>query len=661
MSFAYKKISPSDISVYPYEVNKSFNIENLFDSGITLYIGENLPLDQIRFFDPENDDKTTNNEYRRLIYQSIKHLFYKNYNTNGEFLVSSSYDNYLQTKLYSGSNTSTFRILPNITGSSYQGVNSIYNQNVIYDDIYNYDEVNFDGNRGNLITILSIDKNIYGNNIKPTTFLINTGSFYIKDDGEGNIFDYNNETNYNEIISSGSVEGTYIGNIIYSLGIIVITNQDYICILGSPPIVINNYYSYKNIEQPINFDITENDYSDCNGIDYSSIELIPLDNFDFPDCYIGGDGFLYIIQNQKSYIPGIYKLGYSIKSNNGLLSNTGSINLNIDQYPLEINYTSSKVCNSSISYISYSFDIFGGTPIYSYSWDNQTYYTASGFLNVSISGSILSTTNSLYIKDYLGNIVSKSLSNYYDDILYSININNSIACDTIGSVNIETEQGIKFILSGSLIEYNTNELIYLPTGSYTASIIDNNNCEKLINFSILQNNPITYNITTQSINCNGDNDGSIIITNITGGLEPYDISYYSLFSFPVSSSNIISNLTSNTYYITVTDGNNCSVETEVIINEPTELILTTTGSYEFSCYSTVELNITGGTPPYNYIVSTPQNIYTSDSNIINMINDGLNGFYVTASVIDNNGCIISTTQEIYGRTYIYSGSYCEEI
>ena len=81
MSFAYKKIPPSNISSTPYISNKKFSINNneISGSGITFHIGECLPIDQINFFDPKNDDKTSNNEYKRLIYDSINHLYYKLY------------------------------------------------------------------------------------------------------------------------------------------------------------------------------------------------------------------------------------------------------------------------------------------------------------------------------------------------------------------------------------------------------------------------------------------------------------------------------------------------------------------------------------------------------------------------------------------------------
>lgn len=663
MSFAFKPIPPSDISVYPYKVNKEYNISDLSVGGITLYIGENIPLNQINFFDPINDDQTSNNEYKRLIFSSIKHLFYKNYiNEQQDFIESSSYDNYLQSSLYSGSYYTNIRKLDNITGSSFIGVNSIYNDSVVYDNIYLYDDATYNSNKGTLITVLSIDKNIYGNGIKPSTFTINTGSYFIKDDGEGNLYDYINEENYiNEQITR-IPEYNYIGNIIYSLGIIIITNQDYICLFNSPPTIVNDYYSYKNIEQPLNFDITANDYSDCNGIDYSSLTLVPLPEHEFPDCYIGGDGLLYIINNQLSYIPGEYRIGYTLSSNNGLLSNTGSVYINIDQYPLEItSFTSSKSCINSLNPISYSFNIFGGVPEYSYSWDNNTYNPISGFLNISLSGSILPTTSSLYIKDYVGNIISKSLNNYYDEILYSISITEPSSCETVGSIMVETNQGIKFTLDANPTEYNTNEEISISTGSYIINIYDINNCVVTSSININQLPQITYSIITSSVLCYGNNNGFIEINNITGGVPPYSIYYSSsLITQSLIPSNSISNLYAGNYNVIIYDDNNCSVSSNITITEPNELSSSINDLYINQCFSSIEFLGVGGTTPYTYSLTTPQNIYNSNNNIIDMSQEGLSNYFVTASIIDNNGCVYTTYKEIYGRSYIYSSSYCEQ-
>ena len=98
MSFSYKTLSSNDITLTSYIANKHWEVTNstLSQNGVTIYIGENLPTSRTYLFDPINDLQTSNDEYRRLVFDSIKHLFYENYTSGsltGEFYHSSSYFN----------------------------------------------------------------------------------------------------------------------------------------------------------------------------------------------------------------------------------------------------------------------------------------------------------------------------------------------------------------------------------------------------------------------------------------------------------------------------------------------------------------------------------------------------------------------------------------
>jgi len=664
MSFAFKKISPSDINITDYTANKNYKYldTEISGSGINIFIGENSPISINNGFDPINDDKTTNNEYRRLVFDSIKHLFYHNYISSGTFYISSSYEEYPQTTLFSGSYTTNLRKINNIEGYSFQGNNSIYNESTRYDGTALYDEAYFDSNRGSLITVISLDKNIYGNKINPNTFLISDDVFYIKDDGEGNIFDYSTKSNYDNIIKSGIPSAIYVGNIFYSLGIIIITNSDYICILGSPPTAVNDYFSYENVSAGTDpqLDILSNDYSDCGGIDYSSLTLTSLPGKTFPDCYIGGDSLLHILRNQNSYIPGKYQIGYTIKNNTGLQSNVGLVNLDITSQPLRIsNFNNTKTCKNSPGNIYVSFNIEYGTPTYSYSLDNITYTPISGFENISISQSI-TPTNFIYVKDYINKIASQSIDSYYPLLYVYPTMSNAPYCNpTSGSINIHASGGIYYTINGG-ISRSLDTTYYLSSGSYTASIYDSNNCFTTYSFSIQNTNPITYTLLTQSINCNGSSSGIINITDINGGSGNYILSLTSGSFNSTSSYN--DELEKGIYSLSITDTNGCVLNDFINITSNNSIIFSTTSSYINEYNHVIEINATGGLSPYTYKIQTPNNLYISDNNIIILNYDTLDAMYITSSIIDSVGCISNNIYtEIYGRTYEYSGSYCENI
>jgi hypothetical protein len=642
MSFAYKKISPSSISVYPYISNKSFKLDHLSQDGITIYMGENVPLG---LFNLNNDVKTSNNEYKKLIYSSIKHLLYKPFNNFGEISLT-SYDYFSQTSLYSGSDNKTLvRILSDVSGSSFQGANSLYDGDSTYDNIYNYDDVFFNLGRGNLISILSIDKKLYGECIKPNTFKYLNNDVYILDDGEGNIIDENN---------------IHIGNIIYALGIVIITNPNYICIFDSPPTLINNYFSFVNTLSPNSLNITENDYSDCGSVNYSTMELIPLDNELFPDSYIGADYKLYLLNNQNKYIPGNYKIGYQLESNSGLLSNVGEITIQITSTPLIItNIEQTQICSGSNGDINVTFEWEGGVPVYSYSWDNINYNVINSFTTNTISTIINSTTSSLYIKDYVGTVISGNLNNFSDNISFNTIINPVSQCIS-GNIIFNSEEDMNIEISG--IIYNNNEIIPIISGGSYEAIISNNTCSKIYNFNVPTLGNIDFNLVTSSISCHNGNNGTISINNISGGLPPYQI-YQNLSNslIPILG-NSIGNLSEGAYSIHVVDSIGCVGIKNVLISNPDSMSFGTNIVYN-ECYSSIDINnINGGTAPYIYNIKTPEFTYQSNQSNTNMIVEKLQGYFITASIVDSLGCQSDPQYyEIYGREYSYSGSYCEQI
>jgi len=488
-------------------------------------------------------------------------------------------------------------------------------------------------------------------------------TYYIKDDGEGNVFDYSNESNYNNIIESGIPTAIYLGNIFYSLGLIVITNPEYICILGTPPTAINDYLSFNPNKSVDTYDILGNDFSDCDGLDYSSVQLINIEGNDFPDCYIGDDSMLHIIRNQKSFIPGDYQIGYTINNNNGLESNLGLINLKSVVLPTSISdFSSSLTCKNSISNISISFGIQNGIPIHSYSFDDSIYTPISGFFNTYISTSYTPNINNnvLYIKDYINNKLEYNFNPFYPDIEYTYIINKAPTCSNTGSVYVSSSNGTHFNLNGG-VSMSLNSLVDIPTGSYTGSIYNSHGCIETFNFELIKKDSIIYTIQTQSISCFGGNDGILNITSIIGGNSS---SYSTIISSGSYTSSLLQNsgLYSGIYNISITDADSCILNDTITLNSPQELVLSATSSYINDCKHVIEINGTGGTPPYTYKIQSPTNIYISDNNTIPLYLDNLDAMYITSSLIDNTGCQSTPIYtEIYGRMYIYSGSYCEQI
>ncbi len=184
----YKSFLASDIIISPFEVNKLFLLQGeieLNDIGIERYLGKNI-IDSP--FISESAETTGQNylEYKNLVFNSIKQLYYGNYITNNSsngnaLKASGPYQNSL------GSDLDFKRSFPNEENKE--------------------------------IVVFSIPSKLYGNRIQPTTFLLEAESGSIFDDGEGNLI-------------RSSTNGI-CGNIMYNQGIAVITTNG--------PLTASNY------------------------------------------------------------------------------------------------------------------------------------------------------------------------------------------------------------------------------------------------------------------------------------------------------------------------------------------------------------------------------------------------------------------------------------
>lgn len=196
---AYKQFLASDIIVTPFEVNKGFTcVSNIVGaitldgeiSGIDRLLGKNILFP---IFDPLSDPTTGNLgvQYQRLVYHSVEELYYSNY-------LSSSYGDQVSLPiLIPGRDVEGDRLIGSSSNQSYDN----YLQTTLSYPKY------FPTSSDNVLGVISIPTRLFGDYIKPNSFIFTSESGSLTDDGEGNIL-------YN---------GSIVGNIFYPHGTIVIT------------------------------------------------------------------------------------------------------------------------------------------------------------------------------------------------------------------------------------------------------------------------------------------------------------------------------------------------------------------------------------------------------------------------------------------------------
>jgi gliding motility-associated-like protein len=140
---------------------------------------------------------------------------------------------------------------------------------------------------------------------------------------------------------------------------------------------------------------------------------------------------------------------------------------------------------------------------------------------------------------------------------------------------------------------------------------------------------IITNTAVSNIQCNGDNNGSIVLNNVSGGTAPYQ---FSLDGVNYQPSNTFSNLAAGTYTVRIKDATVCTKDTVIIITEPQQLSAGSPAIVNATCTDPgiVTLNPTGGVGPYTY---STDGITFSSSNVLNLVTDNY-----TLTVQDDNGC-----------------------
>ena len=287
----------------------------------------------------------------------------------------------------------------------------------------------------------------------------------------------------------------------------------------------------------------------------------------------------------------------------------------------------------------------GGTPPYTYLWDNgQTGNVSTnlyaGTYNVTINdaNNCSSSTNAIITTPSGLTFTLPTISN-----VTCFGFNN-------GQINITVNGGSQ--------PYNylwdngstSNNLSGLSQGNYNLTVTDSNGCFIVDSLTISEPSPILFNnIFQQNVSCFGGNNGYATVIG-TGGTLPYIYVWDSLVTNQINDTAI--NLFSGNYNVQIIDNNGCTLDTTITISEPAELILSDISYSNVSCFGgnngLAAVEVSGGMPPY---------VYLWDSTAGNQISDtafNLSAGSHTISIYDANGCNLDSSVLIYQPNQIVS-------
>ena len=273
------------------------------------------------------------------------------------------------------------------------------------------------------------------------------------------------------------------------------------------------------------------------------------------------------------------------------------------------------------------FSLSGGTPPYTFSWDNAS---------IGSSRSNLCAGNySLTISDAVGcDTIVPFTINEPDSITTNLTTINESCAGNDGEADASLASGgtPPYTYAWSGTTDTTSIIDSLVAGNYTLTITDANNCQKIQNFVVGSDSQIDDRESITNVSCNGGSDGNITLSP-SGGIAPYN------FVWDDSSIQFFRNaIAAGPYTVTITDNSTptCSVVETYVITEPDSL-KPSLSILQAGCGAigtgSATVTTTGGTGSYTFNWG-PGNPTGQGTNTIS----GLSAGNYSLTVTDSLGC-----------------------
>ena len=209
---------------------------------------------------------------------------------------------------------------------------------------------------------------------------------------------------------------------------------------------------------------------------------------------------------------------------------------------------------------------YGGTPPYSYLW-NDASTTADSAVNNLAAGSYYVTVtdangcpqvNLAEIRQPGSDLVAVLLSasgtschNSSDGVLY------------LATSGGWQDSSYASSWSNGVTGIGFDTVSNLAAGNYQVTVTDFEGCTDTASIEVYSPDPLVVTLTVIDAPCFACENGSIGAANLTGGTPPYQ------YSWPNGTfGDSLTNLSAGNYTLTITDGNGCELITTATVNEP---------------------------------------------------------------------------------------------
>ena len=274
-----------------------------------------------------------------------------------------------------------------------------------------------------------------------------------------------------------------------------------------------------------------------------------------------------------------------------------------------------------------------GTSPYTFSWSNGA--TTQNLTNVSYGLYWVTVTDANGCTE----VQSGYVSHPYGPLQVDLQATQNVSC--FGFADGEITMAVGYGTPPYTFQWSngatTQDISNLAAGTYTVTVTDANGCTEVQSLQISQPaGALEVSLSSsQNINCYGGNNGQINVT-VNQGTAPYTYNW----SNGATTQNI-SNLTSGTYTVTVTDANGCVETLTQSLSQPAGALSAYLAAQQnVNCFggsdANIDMEVMSGTPPYTYLWNT--------GDVTQDLTNVPAGTY-TVTVTDANGCteLLTTT------------------
>ncbi len=178
----------------------------------------------------------------------------------------------------------------------------------------------------------------------------------------------------------------------------------------------------------------------------------------------------------------------------------------------------------------------------------------------------------------------------------------------------------------------------VKAGTYNVVVLDANLCKGEFEFDINDYPPLTIEVGSTIASCFGLSDGSAF-AKAGGGVGNFSYLWSNEVSLDTNA-----NIIGGNYMVTATDGNDCEISQEVIVEQPEEVNVFVTGVEGVVCYGDstgiVGVDASGGNEPYLFAIDSISS-FQQDTAFANVKGGGHHIF-----VQDASGCIGSDSMTL---------------